>query len=163
MNGSAGVRLVVAAAVATALLGAAGCADDGADDPYAVPEEFQDYCEAVEEQRPRLGAALETGGRASGLIEALPIFEALAAEAPEDIADEWDVVIDRIHDLVDALDAAGVDPAGYDRRNPPSGLDQEQQDAIDAAAVALVSQATGRAMIGVEQHARDVCKTQLAP
>jgi len=157
------VRLAVAIAAATALLGVAGCGDDGADDPYAVPEEFQDYCEEVEDQQPRLSAALETGGRASGLIEALPVFETLAAEAPPDIADEWRIVIDRIHDLVDALDDAGVDPASYDRRNPPAGLDQEQKDAIDAAAVALVSRTTGQAMIGVEQHARDVCKTQLAP
>ena len=163
MRRSACVRLGVAAVAAIALLGAAGCGGDDADDPYAIPDEFQDYCEEVDEQQAPLSAALATGGRASGLIEALPIFETLAAKAPEDIADDWEIVIERIHDLVDALDAAGVDPASYDRRHPPAGLDQEQRDAIDAAAVALVSPTTGEAMIGVEQHARDVCKTQLAP
>lgn len=162
MKRSACVRLGVTAVAAIALLGAAGCGGDDTD-PYSIPDEFQDYCEEVEEQQAPLSAALATGGRASGLIEALPIFETLAAKAPEDIADDWEIVIERIHDLVDALDAAGVDPASYDRRHPPAGLDQEQRDTIDAAAVALVSRTTGEAMIGVEQHARDVCKTQLAP
>ena len=147
----AGVLLLVA-------LG--GCGSDD-DDPYAIPDRFQDYCEEVTAQQALIGDALDTGGRATGLIEALPSFEALAAKAPDDIADDWEVVVERIHDLVDALDAAGVDPASYDRRHPPTGLDPEQKDAIDAAAVALVSTTTGQAMTSVQQHARDVCKTPL--
>lgn len=156
-----GVRAGVAAGVAAVLAGAAGCggSDDG--DPYAVPERFQTYCEEVEAQQVAITDALESGGDASGLIQALPSFEALAAVAPDDIADDWEVLVERIHDLVDALDDAGVDPATYDRRHPPAGLDQEQKDAIEAAAVALVSPTTEQAMSGVQQQARDVCKTAL--
>lgn len=155
------VRLGAAAAVAAALLGAGGCGADD-DDPYAVPEEFRAYCEEVEAQQRPITDALASGGETSGLIRALPSFEELADEAPDDIVDEWEVIVERIHDLVDALDAAGVDPDTYDRRNPPAGLDPQQRDAIDAAARALVSTTTGAAMSGVQQQARDVCKTPLA-
>ncbi|KAA1424165.1 hypothetical protein [Nocardioides antri] len=160
MRPRAALRSVVVAAATILLLGAAGCGSSE-EDPYSIPDEFQDYCEEVEDQQVALGDALGEGGPATGLIKALPSFEALAAEAPDDLDDEWQIVLDRIHDLVDALDAAGVDPETYDRRNPPSGLSQEERDAIDAAARALVSPSTGGAMAGVQQHARDVCKTPL--
>jgi len=154
-----GSRLAVC--VSVAVLGVAGC-DSADDDPYAVPERFEAYCEEVEAHQVQISDALAEGGRASGLIQALPSFEALAAKAPDDIADEWEVVVVRIQELVDALDAAGVDPDEYDRRRPPAGLDTDQKAAIDAAATALVSATTAGAMSGVEQQARDVCKTRLA-
>ena len=122
---------------------------------------FEDYCDEVLAQQTRIGEALEAGGDTTGLIAALPSFEALAAKAPDDISDDWDIVLERIHDLVDALDEAGVDPDSYDRKHPPAGLDKDQKDAIDAAAVALVSTTTGQAMSSVQQQARDVCKTPL--
>ncbi|UMG92626.1 hypothetical protein [Nocardioides sp. TF02-7] len=104
---------------------------------------------------------MAAGGR-TGLVAALPSFEALAERSPDDIADEWTVVVARTRQLVDALEAAGVDPATYDRRRPPPGTTPAQRQAIDAAAQALVSTTTGSAMAAVQQHARDVCKTPLA-
>lgn len=162
MSSRALVRTLAAAALAAALLGVGGCGGGDEDDPYAVPERFQDYCDEVEALRAPIGDALSTGGETTGLIKALPSFEKLAAKAPDDIADDWAVVVDRIHDLVDALDEAGIDPATYDRKDPPAGLTPEQRDEIDAAAVALVSTATAQAMSSVQQQARDVCKTPLA-
>lgn len=153
-------RLAAYVGAAVLLLAMAGCGSDD-DDPYAVPDRFQDYCEEVTAQQATIGDALDTGGEATGLIKALPSFEALAAAAPDDIADDWEVVVGRINDLVDALEEAGVDPETYDRKKPPTGLSQDQKDAIDAAAVALVSSTTGDAMSNVQQHARDVCKTPL--
>lgn len=153
----AATLLVLAAVSATA----GACGGGGADDPYAVPDRFRDYCEEIGSQRGRISEALESGGEATGLIRALPGFEALAAKAPDDIADDWALVIDRVTDLVDALEAVGVDPETYDRRNPPAGLDREQRDRIDAAAADLVSRQTAEAMSNVQQQARDVCKTQL--
>ncbi len=156
------VRVGVVAVTAVALLGVAGCDSHEPDDPYAIPQRFQAYCEEIEAHQARISDALQSGGPTSGLIKALPSFESLAEMAPDDIADDWEVVIGRIHDLVDALDAAGLDPDTYDRRHPPAGLDPAQRDAIDAAAVALVSDATGSAMNSVQQQARDVCKAPLA-
>jgi hypothetical protein len=142
------------------VLAVGGCGSDQKD-PYAIPDRFQDYCNEVQAQQVPIGDALSAGGSASGLIKALPSFEALAAKAPDDIADDWKVVIDRIDDLVAALEAAGLDPDSYDRRHPPKGLEHDQKDAIDAAATALASEPTALAMSSVQQQARDVCKTPL--
>ncbi len=156
------VRAAIAICAATAMIGIAGCGDSDEDDPYALPARFQDYCEEVEARQVQISDALESGGEASGLIRALPDFEALAEKAPDDISDDWEIVIERINDLVDALEAAGVDPDSYNRRRPPEGLDPDEKGAIDAAAKALVSATTAQAMSGVQQQARDVCKTRLA-
>ncbi|WP_183094967.1 hypothetical protein [Nocardioides stalactiti] len=152
------MRGVAAGAALLVLLTGCGGGDD---DPYAVPERFEDYCEEVEAQQVLISDALSAGGDTSGLIKALPSFEALAAKSPDDIAEEWETVVDRIHDLVAALDAAGVDPDTYDRKDPPAGLDPDAKDDIDAAATALVSATTASAIADVQQHARDVCKTPL--
>lgn len=122
---------------------------------------FETYCAEVEEQRAVLGEEL-AGGPQTGLIAALPTFRDLAAVAPEDIQDEWKVVIERVQELQDALDAAGVDAATYDRDNPPASVTKEQRERIDAAAVALSSPAMRAALDGVQQQARDVCRTPLS-
>lgn len=124
------------------------------EDPYA------DYCASVEQERAVIGAAVEQGA-GSGLIRALPSFERLAAEAPEDIADDWDQVIAGVEHLADELEAAGVDPATYDRDSPPEGLTSAERRRIDAAAAALNDPATNESMKSVQQQALDVCGTPL--
>ena len=64
--------------------------------------------------------------------------------------------------LVDTLEEAGVDPATYDRETPPAGLTDDERDRIDAAARGLTRPGTVDALEGVEQQARDVCKTPLS-
>jgi hypothetical protein len=139
------------ALLAAASLALAGC---GEDDPFAA------YCEEVKAQQAALSEDL-AGGEATGLINALPEFEKLEAEAPDDLQDEWDTVTSRIGALVEALEDAGVDPASYDREKPSADLRGEDRKAIDAAAQALVTPEMAQALAGVEQQARDVCKTPL--
>lgn len=129
----------------------AGC---GEDDPFAA------YCDEVEAQQTALSEDL-AGGEATGLIDALPEFEKLAAKAPDDLSDEWGTVTSRIGALVAALEEAGVDPATYDRKKPPAGLADEEKKAIDDAARAMATPEMAQALAGVEQQARDVCKTPL--
>lgn len=128
--------------------------ETGDDDPFA------DYCSEVEAQRSAVGAALGAGER-TGLIRALPSFEALADKAPDDISDEWSTVLAKVTALRDALAAADVDPASYDAAKPPQGLDEADRKAIQAAGIGLGSQEMARALAGVQQQARDVCKTPL--
>lgn len=146
------VALVVAAAV---LVGFLVLRDGGSE------SRFESYCSAVEEHRAELGAALGAG-KETGLLRALPVFEDLASKAPDDIEDEWRIVVDRVTELEAALDAAGVDAAAYDFAHPPAGLDAEDREAIATAATRLGSADTAAALTGVEQQARDVCKSPLS-
>ncbi|WGX94390.1 hypothetical protein [Nocardioides sp. L-11A] len=143
--------LVVAAAVVAGLLVLRG----GEDDPFAG------YCSEVADRREDVGAALSAGAT-TGLLRALPSFEALADRSPDDIRDDWRLVVTRISDLEDALDDAGVDPAAYRVEDPPPGLADDDRLAIEAAAVRLGSPETATALARVEQQARDVCKTPLS-
>jgi hypothetical protein len=129
--------------------------ETGEDDP------FVDYCAEVEDRRDEIGAAV-AAGPTTGLIRALPSFQALEDKAPDDIRDEWAIVTSRIEEVVEAFDEAGADPASYDREKPPADVSQEDRERIEAAAVRLGSQETRAALAGVAQQARDVCKTPLS-
>lgn len=147
--------LVVVALVALVLTGVLLLNGSDEDDP------FEAYCSAVEESRSELGAAL-SAGKETGLLRALPTFEDLASKAPEDIQDEWRIVIDRVRELQAALDAADVDAAAYDFEKPPADVAADDRKAIEAAATRLGSVDTAAALTGVEQQARDVCKSPLS-
>jgi hypothetical protein len=130
-------------------LAVGGCAD-----------QKEAYCDAVEDHQAELGQVLGDGGP-DALLRALPIFRDLADDAPDDIRDEWTTVIDALEGLRRALEEAGVDPAAYDRDDPPDGLSRADRDRIDAAARKLTSDETVRALNGVDQQAKDVCGTPL--
>jgi gamma-glutamyl:cysteine ligase YbdK (ATP-grasp superfamily) len=142
------VRRLLVVALLVPLL--AGCGGDSKDD----------YCDAVKDHQTELSDMVSTG-KPDALINALDIFHDLQDKAPGDITDEWQQLVGRIEALRDALDDAGVDPATYDRENPPEGLTAEQRARIDAAAKELGSGTTLRALQDLGQEARDVCKTPL--
>jgi hypothetical protein len=140
-------RLAVAVLAVALLL--TGCAD-----------QQEKYCDAVEDHQQELGEVLGEGSP-DALLKALPIFRGLADDAPEDLRDEWRTLIDAVAGLQGALEDAGVDPATYDRDDPPEGLSQADQEAIDAAARQLTSDGTLAALTGIDQQAKDVCGTPL--
>ncbi len=144
-------RAAVAAVCLVVPLGA--CSDD--EDP------FERYCAVVEDEQQALSEALSTGGSA-GLLPGLPIFERLLDAAPDDIADDWGVVVQRLTVLDDALRAAGVDPATYDPVDPPDDVTEEEQTAIEVGASSVATEAVREALENVQQQARDVCKTELS-
>lgn len=118
------------------------------------------YCAEVRDQQKPLTEAAASG--ATGLLEALPSFEALRAKSPDDIADAWTVVVQRVTVLADALADAGVDPAAYDLGEAPDGVSKDDQAAIAAAATGLLTDAMRESLDRVQQQARDVCKTPLS-
>ncbi|WP_310963302.1 hypothetical protein [Nocardioides terrisoli] len=124
------------------------------DDPVAT------YCAAVRHDR-RAFANLLAVGSPTALIRDLPMLQALAAKAPDDIADDWQVFLTAVEGLRDALRGAGVAPGAYVDGKPPAGLDRAARRSIAQAADALSSQATVDAAGTVEQEARDVCKVNL--
>jgi len=144
------VRLL-ALVLAAGLSLATGCSSD----PQA------DYCEAVEEHQVEL-TEIAASDDAGSLFEALPVYDDLADEAPDDIASRWDQVIGALRGLEEALDEAGVDPSSYDSEAPPADMDQADREDIEAAAREVGSEQTVTAMGAVEQHALDVCGTPLS-
>ena len=142
-------------AVAVALVLVAGAAVACSEDPYA------DYCDVVAENQDDLTRILGEGQPDVVLLQALPIFRDLEEAAPDDIRDDGRIVVSGLDALESALDDAGVDPATYDRENPPEGVSQEERDRIDAAAQELTTDQSVAAFAAGEQQARDVCKTPL--
>ncbi len=147
-------RRVLGASLGLALLTTTtGCSD-------SKSEVLERYCDEVQTQQKPLTEAAASG--ATGLLDALPSFEALREKAPTDIVDAWIVVVQRISVLADALDDAGVDPAAYALGEPPEGVSDTDQAAIAAAATGLRTEAMRDALDTVQQQARDVCKTPLS-
>lgn len=144
------VMLAVLAAVITVVVVTRG--DD---------DRFADYCAEVQEQQAPITEAAALGAP-QALLAALPSFERLSAEAPDDLVDEWAVVVQRITALRDAVDAAGIDAATYDPEHPPADLTTDDQARLTTAASGLLTLAMKDALDGVEQQARDVCKTPLS-
>ncbi len=144
----------VLVAVLTGPLLLAGCGEPSAE------EVRTDYCQAVTEQQRALSDRLADRSP-TALLEAQPIFRDLAAEAPSDIADDWDVLLDALDGLDEALADADVDPASYDPAKPPSDLTDEQRASIERAAAELLNPRTEDAVAAVDQQARDVCQTPL--
>jgi hypothetical protein len=147
------MRLVPAVALAGLLLSASACSDS--------PEDARaDYCEEVSDRQVELTEVMAQEGPDT-LLRAVPVLRALAEEAPRDLEDEWDRLLDALDGLDEALDTAGVDAATYDAERPPTGVTPEQRRAIARAADELATQETVAAWEGVKQHAKDVCKTPL--
>ena len=147
--------LLVVGLVAVVVVGLLVLRGRGEDDPFAS------YCDAVTDHRDDVGAAL-SAGPTTGLLRALPSFEALADESPDDIRADWRLVVERVSALKKALDDAGVDAATYSFDQPPTGLPADDKAAIDTAAARLGAADTATALAHVEQQARDVCKTPLS-
>jgi hypothetical protein len=144
------VRVVVAALAAGGLLVLSGCGIGGGGG----------YCGAVEDHQSELGSIIQGGDRAA-LIQALPDFEDLQGKAPDDVADDWQLVVTRIQALDTALAQAGVDPTTYDPKQPPAGVSTEDRLLIRRAAAALAASDTQQALATVQQEVLDVCHTPL--
>jgi hypothetical protein len=142
------LRLALTALVAAAMLPLAGCGGGGG------------YCGAVKAHQSDLGSIVHSDDRAA-LIQALPDFEDLAKAAPDDVVDDWQLLVDRIRALDAALHEAGVDPSTYDAQHPPAGLSTEDRGLIRRAAAELAASDTQQALATVQQEVLDVCHTPL--
>lgn len=141
-----GARVVATALLVVPLL--AGCGGG------------QSYCQAVKSHQAALGSIVQGGSR-TALLQALPIFVELQHHAPDDVADDWQLLVTRIEALQTALKNAGVDPATYDAKRPPPGLSPHDRAAIRDAAAELAAADTQQALSTVQQEVLDVCHTPL--
>lgn len=121
---------------------------------------IDNYCSAVKQHQEHLTTTLGEGDTES-LIKALPEFEDLQGQAPDDIKKDWTTIVDAVRGLQKALDAANVDPGDFKDGKPPKGLSEKHVKAIQDAATKVSSQKTQEASVRVQQEARDVCHTSL--
>jgi len=120
----------------------------------------KDYCETVQARQAQLGT-IANAGSPTGVLAALSILQELDDRAPEDVHDDYRLVITRIEALQQALDDAGVDPASYDPQRPPPGLSAADRRQIRDAAAHLAAADTVEALGAIQQEVLDVCHTPL--
>jgi hypothetical protein len=118
------------------------------------------YCDTVSDHQAEIGSATRDGDPA-GALRLLPAFQDLQQAAPDDVQDDYQLVVTRINALRNALDHAGVDPSSYDAQHPPAGLTSADRDAIRQAAAELAAPDAAQALASVQQEVLDVCHIPL--
>jgi hypothetical protein len=145
------VRAVLTAVVLVSLV-ATGC-EKSEDDARS------DYCAQVKADADDITRAVDEKGSAA-FVEVLPTLEGLADKAPGDVRDEWQVFLNALRGLRDALEATGVKPEEVSG-TLPTGLSAADRRRIRGAASVLAGNDVRIATQEVEQHALDVCHTPL--
>lgn len=128
----------------------------------ACSSETEEYCGTLADNEQTLtDLAKRSGGKGDVLGPTLEVWRELHDDAPADIEDEWSTLVFALEGLVDAFRGAGTDPGAFDPADPPEGVTKKEADRVRDAAAELVSDRVSQAGKAVEQHARDVCDTDL--
>jgi hypothetical protein len=144
------VRCTTTAVALLAVLLVGGCADEG-----------ENYCDALVEEQTTLTDLADSSVDGEDVLgPTLESFQTLQSEAPEELLDEWDTLVVAYQALVDAVDAAGIDPADYDPEKPPDDLSANDADRLAAVASKLRSTRVNQAAGGIQDHAREVCEVE---
>lgn len=149
-------HLAPALAVALLCAGLAGCTS-----------QQERYCSAVEDQQGPLAELAagsgERGGHPGGDVvgDSLAIFTDLSAQAPDDVAGDWDTVVFAWQQLDDALTSAGISADDVRPGQRPAGVSAAEYRTLTGAAEELRSPRVLAAAGSIQQHARDVCKVDL--
>ena len=134
------------------VLSLAGCGGEGG--------RIDDYCSALKADQKQIAEMIESPSPTS-LLSSLSMLQGLARKAPDDLADEWQAFLGAVEGLEEALDDAGVKPSEFEDGKAPAGLSAADRKAIAAAATQITTDEVSAAASGIDQHARDVCKTNL--
>lgn len=123
----------------------------------------EQYCDTLEENKQQIKDLAKSAEDQDGDLfgDSLEIFGELEAEAPDGVVDEWDTLVFAIESLDGALDDAGITAGEFQLGQQPRGVTDEEMTAIENAAEELRSEEVVAAGDGIEQHAIDVCKTDL--
>jgi hypothetical protein len=123
-----------------------------------------DYCGALKDEKAaftRLAAAAESKDPGY-LSDALALFERMRTVAPSELRDEWDTVVFAWSDVVDALDAAGIESEAFDPDKRPDGVSAAQFANVRAVAAKLASARVLDAVGGINDYAKEACDVDLS-
>lgn len=121
------------------------------------------YCSTLKDDKAKLqklASSSDTPGR-QVLHGSLAVFEDLKQAAPQDIAGDWGDFVFAWRSLVDAFDAAGVDPSTFTPDKRPAGVSEAEFEAIKQAAAGLEEEPVRLAARRIEDHAQTICKVDL--
>ena len=118
------------------------------------------YCSALSSHQAQLGDILGSGDP-TALVDNLGLFQALATNAPADIAASWTALNTSILSLKTAIAASGHKPSDFAGGKFPAGISAAQRQSITDAADTLTSQQTISASTAIDQEVRDVCQIDL--
>ena len=123
-----------------------------------------EYCSTLRADTATLARLASASGRAHTdvLARSQAVFTDLRQKAPPDVAGDWADFAGAWQHLVTAFRAAGMEPDEFDPRQRPPGVSTGQFQAIRQAAAKLDSEPVRLAAARIEDHARVVCKVDLA-
>ena len=120
------------------------------------------YCSTLKDDQKKLAALAEQAGKPGQAgADAVARTVSVRDQAPDDIADEWDTLVEALQGLVDAVKATGHPLGDFAGGAKPDGVTTGQYDAVKQAASELQSTRVQQAGKSIEQHAQDVCKVDL--
>lgn len=121
------------------------------------------YCDALKDAKSDF-STLETGDFGK-LDEAIDQLHELAADAPDDVKDDWETVDGALTDLQDAFEEAGLelsDLEGLSNGDIPEGVDMEKLTTLTQDLGSITSDKVQEAGDNIEKHAKDECDVDLS-
>lgn len=150
------VVAAVALSVAATLLTACGSSSSGG-------SASGDYCSELKADKAYFGG-LNSGSDLSNLDQIFERMHTLAADAPDEVADDWKTLDDAFTTIEDALKEAGLKPSdlsAIEKGQVPAGADLSKLQALVPKLQALSSSDFSDAATRIENNAKDTCGVDL--
>jgi hypothetical protein len=151
--------LSAAAAAALGLCLLTACGDDDGD---KAGGSAGDYCSDLKAEKEKVDALKD--GDFSDLEKTTDAMHDLADEAPDEIKDDWEILVNGVQKLVDALKKAGLDDddmAALQTGQIPEGVDITVLQSLMTEIQALDTEEFQAAGDNINKHAKDECKLDL--
>ena len=151
--------LSAAAAAALGLCLLTACGDDGGD---KAGGSGGDYCSDLKDAKKQVDAV--KGGDFSDLEKTTDAMNELADEAPDEIKEDWEILVEGVQKLVDALKKAGLDDddmATLQSGQIPDGVDMTTLQSLMKEIQALDTEEFQTAGDNINKHAKDECGIDL--
>jgi hypothetical protein len=151
--------LSAAAAAALGLCLLTACGDDGGD---KASGSGGDYCSDLKDAKKEVDALKD--GDFSDLEKTTDAMHKLADEAPDEIKGDWEILVEGVDKLVDALKKAGLDDddmAALQSGQIPDGVDMTALQSLMTELQALDTEEFQEAGDNINKHAKDECGVDL--